>query len=916
MTGQDAHSTNNFRKSRRHAIFSAAVELPADQRDAYLVNEFANEPDMLEELRSLLKYHDTMSAPSDLPPTPLDDPLIGTTIGGCQIERRIGAGGMGIVYQATQSHPRRQVAVKVLRPGTMNQDMLARLDREAELLGRLCHPGIARIYGSSTFDTGQGATPYFIMEFIDRALPLTDYADQHHLDQRARVLLIAKICDALDHAHQRGVVHRDLKPGNILVDEAGNPRIIDFGVATTCGNETLHTTRLTRRGQLIGTLRYMSPEQVDSRKNSPDARTDVYGIGAVLYELLSGQPPFDLNDLPLPEAARLIREMPPRLLSSTDRTLRGDLETVCTTAMAKEPNRRYASAAAMASDLRRWLHFEPITARPPSMLYLTGRFVRRHRTPVTFASILIAVLTAALIFVSGSLARESEHRSQIEKEHQGLQQILAAVGSSLDAINHPETGEAPLTSLLREMTRQADRGIITEPLAEAAIRRMVAKSFHQSRRPGKAAEQLTAAKALYRSACSPENPDYQACLIDLAKLYSDLDDGIYDLHRASAYARKVLHTRETLYGPDDDRTMEAVETLGFAARDLGDGKESGELYERLITWLESQPSFNSQRLVAAMITRGFTLHRKGTYDQADVWYRKAADVASIHMEPTDPVRIEATTLRALTLRDRNRFDEAADIFDELLTDLIPLIPANRVSLLRECIHHGMVLARGGRTAEGMRIADKAIQRIEPHLPPNHPMLLLARSNRLKMLAWDGDIPAALRGAEKLWAYVDDSGSLQAKSIRGLGLQCSILLNDSDAQSRWQERVDYDASWKKKLIEAGKQGTAELLQRDPASGCSQLAKVLSIGIRLIEIGELESAVPILQNVIATSEAGRRPAWIAARARIALADALELMGQNAEASAVLAEVADHTDPKSDSGQWLLSLHRSPTTLSRLK
>ncbi|MCP4838722.1 MAG: protein kinase [Planctomycetes bacterium] len=158
MTGQDAHSTNNFRKSRRHAIFSAAVELPADQRDAYLVNEFANEPDMLEELRSLLKYHDTMSAPSDLPPTPLDDPLIGTTIGSCQIERRIGAGGMGIVYQATQSHPRRQVAVKVLRPGTMNQDMLARLDREAELLGRLCHPGIARIYGSSTFDTGQGAT--------------------------------------------------------------------------------------------------------------------------------------------------------------------------------------------------------------------------------------------------------------------------------------------------------------------------------------------------------------------------------------------------------------------------------------------------------------------------------------------------------------------------------------------------------------------------------------------------------------------------------------------------------------------------------------------------------------------------------------------------------------------------------------
>jgi serine/threonine protein kinase/tetratricopeptide (TPR) repeat protein len=747
--------------------------------------------------------------------------------------------------------------------------MLARIEREAELLGRLCHPGIARIYGSGTFDAGQGATPYFIMEYVNNALPLTDYADKHQLDQRGRAWLVARVCDAVDHAHQRGVVHRDLKPGNILVDESGSPRIIDFGVATTCGNVTVDTTRLTRGGQLVGTLRYMSPEQVDSRNETPDERTDVYGIGAVLYELLSGQPPFDLDDLPLPEAARMIREMPPRPLSSADRTLRGDLETVCTTAMAKERNRRYASAAAMAADLRRWLHFEPIAARPPSVLYLTGRFVRRHRAPVAFASILIAALTAALVLVSGSLARESEHRLQVERERQGLQEIITTVGSSLEAVNHPMTGEAPLTSLLREMTRQADRGVMTQPIAEAAIRRMVAKSFRQAGRLDDAASQLARAESLYRSATGPDNPDRQDCLLDLADFHADLENGIYDLPKASAYAREVLTTREAHYGPNDPRTMTAVESLAVAARNLGHGKESGHLLDRLIPWLEAQPAPDWPRLIRAIMLKGFTLHRKGTLDQADVWYRQAEQLARQHMDPTDPVRIETSTLQGLSLRDRNRFDEAAAIFEHLLRDLIPRTPPESTSVLRERVHHALVLGRGGRILEGLQAVDEAIRCIEPHLPVDHPAVLMARAARLKMVAWQGDVPGALQGAEDLWQHIKDPHALPAMSIRGLGLQCSILLRESESRLRWQQRHGAAPPQERQLIEAAQQRMLEPLSEEPVAGCSRLSAVLALGIQLVDVGRTEEAAAMLQDVMTAAEAGLRPRWYVARAERALA-----------------------------------------------
>ena len=252
---------------------------------------------------------------------------------------------MGAVYEAEQDHPRRPVALKVIRPGLVSPPFLKRFMHEAEILGRLHHPGIAQIYEAGVADDGK---PFFALELI-RGLPLDEYGRRSGLTAAARLELLARVCDAVQHAHEQGVIHRDLKPGNILVDDSGQPHVLDFGVARATGEELLATADRTRTGQLVGTLSYMSPEQVAADHSVIDQRSDVYALGIILFELLAGKLPYLLKDVPLPEAVRLIREHEPSRLGSIDTQLRGDVETIVAKALEKDPARRYLSAAELAA---------------------------------------------------------------------------------------------------------------------------------------------------------------------------------------------------------------------------------------------------------------------------------------------------------------------------------------------------------------------------------------------------------------------------------------------------------------------------------------------------------------------------------------------------------------------------------------
>jgi non-specific serine/threonine protein kinase/serine/threonine-protein kinase len=340
---------------------------------------------------------------------------LGTTMGRYRIVRLIGDGGMGAVYEAEQESPRRTVALKVIKPEFTSLELLRRFEQEAQALGRLQHPGIAQIYEAGAADTGHGPQPYFAMEFI-HGQSLREYADRHNLSARDRLGLLARVCDAVHHAHQRGLIHRDLKPDNILVDETGQPKVLDFGVARVTDGD-MQATLYTGIGHLVGTLEYMSPEQVLGDPLALDTRSDVYALGVILYELLADRMPYTIGKSVL-EAARTIRETDPARLSSFNRSYRGDIETIVAKALEKDKTRRYSSAAELAADIRRYLNDEPIVARPPSASYQLQKFARRNKALVTGAIVVLLVAYGATAtWLAVGFSRERDRLVQAQKEN-------------------------------------------------------------------------------------------------------------------------------------------------------------------------------------------------------------------------------------------------------------------------------------------------------------------------------------------------------------------------------------------------------------------------------------------------------------------------------------------------------------------
>lgn len=308
-----------------------------------------------------------------------------------QVKRIIGSGGMGTVYEATQDQPRRTVAIKVMRQGITSPRAVRRFEYESQILARLHHPGIAHVYEAGWHEQDGERLPYFALEYIPNARNILKYADQKHLSLRERLKLFIGVCQAVQHGHQCGVIHRDLKPGNILIDAAGDVKIIDFGVARSTFVDLSLTTFQTSEGEMVGTLKYMSPEQCQADPHDLDTRSDIYSLGVLLFELLSGRPPYDLFCTPIISAPRVICEEPPTRLSSINRTLRGDIETIVGKALEKDRQRRYQSALALADDIQRYLNHEPILARPPSVLYRLRKLVRRRRVPLAVAGVLITL---------------------------------------------------------------------------------------------------------------------------------------------------------------------------------------------------------------------------------------------------------------------------------------------------------------------------------------------------------------------------------------------------------------------------------------------------------------------------------------------------------------------------------------------
>lgn len=294
------------------------------------------------------------------PAVPDHDPLLGKDIGGVKIESLIAEGGMGRVYKGLQARPRRPVAVKLMRPGFVSREACRRFDNESEVLGRLRHQYIAQIFSAGICNVVGAQVPYFVMEYIPDALPLTKFAAERKLSTEQRLDLFRKVCEAVAHGHDNNVIHRDLKPSNILVEPSGMPKVIDFGVARCVDVAPEMMTALTDMGQLIGTVQYMSPEQFAADPAAVDMRADVYALGVILYELLTGKPPYEIKHKQIFDAAKVVREQKPVSPAKLNRNVQPDIVRITGTCLQKDRRRRYSNAAELATALKSYLGGAPV----------------------------------------------------------------------------------------------------------------------------------------------------------------------------------------------------------------------------------------------------------------------------------------------------------------------------------------------------------------------------------------------------------------------------------------------------------------------------------------------------------------------------------------------------------------------------
>jgi len=435
--------------NRDAEIFAEAIELPPEERAPFLERACAGDPGLRQRVDLLLAGYAAAGmfmedSPAERPAPPIEEG-VGCRIGRYSLVRKLGEGGCGVVYLAEQHEPlRRQVALKVIKLGMDTRQVIARFEAERQALALMDHPDIARVIDAGA--TGSGR-PFFVMEFVD-GVPITRFCDEHSLTLGARLELFARVCVALQHAHQKGIIHRDLKPSNILValrDGVPSPKIIDFGIAKATQGRLTEQTLVTGVEQFIGTPAYMSPEQAELRDLDIDTRSDVYSLGVLLYELLTGRLPYDPQSLVragIEEIRRIIREVdPPRpstrvsTLADADRAtvarlrragpmqltsvLRGDLDWIVMRCLEKDRDRRYGTAHELADDVRRHLRQEPVVARPPHTLYRAQRFVARNRLAcASVAAVALALIVGTVVSVRQAVRATRAERLALQQREQ------------------------------------------------------------------------------------------------------------------------------------------------------------------------------------------------------------------------------------------------------------------------------------------------------------------------------------------------------------------------------------------------------------------------------------------------------------------------------------------------------------------
>ncbi|MCB1185109.1 serine/threonine protein kinase, partial [bacterium] len=585
-------------------------------------------------------------------PQPAATADVPEAIGPYRLRERIGSGGMGDVYLAEQTAPlQRTVALKIIKPGMDSREIIRRFERERQALAAMDHPHIAKV-----FDAGMAANgrPYFVMEYV-AGEPITAWCDRRRLGNAARLELFRQVCAGVQHAHQKGIIHRDLKPSNVLVTEVDGrpqPRIIDFGVARAVERDAdTGATLFTEDGRLVGTPEYMSPEQASLGGGAVDTRTDVYSLGVLLYELIVGRLPFEPETLRLAgvaEIQRILREVdPPRpsarlatLAGEADigdnratpaaalrRQVSGDLDWIVMKALAKEPQRRYDTAAAFADDIGRHLAHEPVQAGPPGLGYRAGKFVRRHRGGVTAAALVAAALLAGLAGTTWQSVQATRARDEARRQAE----IARAVNAFfIDTFGHRDplqTGGETGLSVAEAMDRAAARipaAYADDPALELELRRVVGRSYMRLGAWAQAQEHLDRAWAL--TAAAPAVPRL-GLMRELGELARDRGD----LALAARWFAAVDSALADQPRPDVAERIENLHLRGTVARLAGDLAAADSLLALAAAVRDSLPAAERDPNLGLDSDRADLLVARGETAAADSAFAAfAARVTAVH----------------------------------------------------------------------------------------------------------------------------------------------------------------------------------------------------------------------------------------------------------------------------------------------
>lgn len=675
MAEQRANA-DRFRRVER--LFEAACDLPRHKWEEMLRELEPEDASLRAEAMELLRAEGSgvldagVSGPAALATLLSESAPAPVEVPGFRITRELGTGGMAVVYEAEQLHPRRSVALKVLRAGLSTPELVRRFEFEADALGRLHHPGIASIYEAGVVGTPNHPRPYFAMELV-KGVPLDRWAEARKPTLREKLALVASVCDAVQHAHARGVIHRDLKPANILVwtDGAAHPKVLDFGVARAT-DAGVGLVEATQHGQLVGTLAYMSPEQLAGEHDAVDIRSDVYGLGVVLFELLSGTLPCDVSGMGVFEAVhKLCATTAPRL-GTINPECRGDIEVIVATAMEADKHRRYQTAAALADDIRRYLDHRTILAKPHSTIDQISRFARRNRLAVLGGALVCGAIGVGLLgLVLGfdsarTQAKKAEVRRLEAVRQAGIAQAVTDfLNNDVLASIVPSAAGKDVT--VAEALDAAASGLPDrfhdDPVTGAAIRNNIGNVYHALGRFGDGEPLILQAAQTFEKELGAANELTLAAWTDYGKILRD--QGKYD--EAKVVFVRQSEVAEKHLGRESHAALEllivraAMRAEGFddyaGARALLD-----EFDERAKGGLSDDDRLN----VYAMQIRGDCAFALGEAEEAERLYRKVHEARVAEFGPDHPSTLIALHNRAAALEKLKRFEEAEPMYRHIL----------------------------------------------------------------------------------------------------------------------------------------------------------------------------------------------------------------------------------------------------------